>query len=98
LNLYAPSFQFLFSVALFPATKPKLEIQICFYPFFSGGFYLTGPHGPLNRGFRTALWFIDFRARLELPGDYERADQAFKQKTANAKPGGEPSAPEVKAK
>jgi hypothetical protein len=68
----APTIQFLFSVALFPATKPRLEIQICLFPFFSGGFYFTGPSGPLNRSFRTALFFIDLRIRLELPGDYDQ--------------------------
>lgn len=72
MNLYAPFLRFVWSVALFPATTPRLEIQVRLYPFFGGGFYFTGPHGPLDRAIRTALWFIDIRIWLCLPGDYAK--------------------------
>ena len=38
-----------------------LNIQVCIFPRFDGGFYFTGPHGRMNRFVRLALGFIDFR-------------------------------------
>lgn len=42
-------------------SKVTLQFQLCFYPFFDGGFYVTGPHGALNRMVRVSLGVIDFR-------------------------------------
>jgi hypothetical protein len=41
--------------------KCSLQFQLCLYPFFDGGFYLSGPYGPLNRAVRISLGVIDFR-------------------------------------
>lgn len=70
MNLNAPSIQFIWSVAIFPATLPKLEVQICLYPFFSGGFYLTRAWKRGARFLRTSIWFADFRITLTLRGEY----------------------------
>lgn len=41
--------------------KCSLQFQLCFYPFFDGGFYCSGPCGPLTRMVRVSLGVVDFR-------------------------------------
>lgn len=41
--------------------RSHLNLQVCVYPYFDGGFYISGPHGPLNRMARIGLGVIDFR-------------------------------------
>lgn len=38
-----------------------LNIQVCIYPRFDGGFYVSGPRGPMNRMVRVGLGIIDIR-------------------------------------
>lgn len=40
---------------------PCLSIQISFFPLLNGGFYFTGPHGPLNRLIRVGFGIGDIR-------------------------------------
>jgi hypothetical protein len=39
----------------------SLQFQLCIYPFFDGGFFLTIGKGPLNRMIRLGMGFADFR-------------------------------------
>ncbi len=39
---------------------PCFSIQICFYPRFNGGFYITGPGKYMTQA-RMALGFVDIR-------------------------------------
>ena len=61
-----------------------LNIQICLYPRFDGGFYFSGPRGPLNRMVRLSLGLIDFRLWwVTGPGNspqaFQRQREAFAQ-------------------
>lgn len=47
--------------------RPNVNIQICFYPYFNGGFYLSGSFfKPMNRMMRLSLGFIDFRLWFDI--------------------------------
>lgn len=43
----------------------SLQFQLCIYPFFDGGFYLTIGHGQLNRMIRLGIGVADFRIWLD---------------------------------
>lgn len=62
--------------------KSSLYFQICFYPWFDGGFYFTGPHGPMPRMMRVSVGVIDFRIWWDNRASYKAAETIQTQPNA----------------
>ena len=51
--------------------RSHLNLQVCIFPFFDGGFYITGPTKYM-RMVRISLGFIDFRIWWDSHGAFEK--------------------------